>query len=185
MSNEARRRFVVVSGLPASGKTTIARRLEPLLRLPVIDKDEVLEGLFDRELGTAIGSRRRDELSRQADDCLRELSERSDGAILVSFWRRAELSPTSGTPTDWLVDLGRITELHCRCEPATAARRFVGRRRHSGHGDPTVVTGDLLARFGRLAELGPLGIGDLVVVDTTQRSEVDGVEDVADRLAEV
>jgi hypothetical protein len=47
------------------------------------------------------------------------------------------------------------------------------------------VTGDLLARFGRLAELGPLGIGDLVVVDTTQRSEVDGVEDVADRLAEV
>jgi predicted kinase len=35
------RRFVVVSGLPASGKTTIARALAPLLDLPIFDKDEV------------------------------------------------------------------------------------------------------------------------------------------------
>ena len=39
--------FIVVSGLPGSGKTTVARTLASLLDLPVFDKDEILEQLFD------------------------------------------------------------------------------------------------------------------------------------------
>jgi len=41
------KRFIVVSGLPASGKSTLARRLAPALGLPLLDKDEILERLFD------------------------------------------------------------------------------------------------------------------------------------------
>ena len=38
--------FVIVSGLPASGKSTIAVGLAEDLRLPLMDKDAYLEALF-------------------------------------------------------------------------------------------------------------------------------------------
>ena len=43
------KRFVVVSGLPASGKSTLGRALAAAWALPFIDKDEILEALFERE----------------------------------------------------------------------------------------------------------------------------------------
>ena len=38
---------MVVSGLPGSGKTTIGRRLAAALSLPLIDKDDILDRLFE------------------------------------------------------------------------------------------------------------------------------------------
>ncbi len=43
--------FVVVAGLPGSGKTTLARALAVELDLPLISKDTIKEALFDA-LGT-------------------------------------------------------------------------------------------------------------------------------------
>jgi len=40
--------LVIVSGAPASGKTTISRRLENDLGIPVLAKDDIKEMLFDR-----------------------------------------------------------------------------------------------------------------------------------------
>jgi shikimate kinase len=42
-----RKPFVVISGLPGSGKTTLGRRLAPALTLPFIDKDDILDRLFE------------------------------------------------------------------------------------------------------------------------------------------
>jgi hypothetical protein len=42
-----RKPFVVISGLPGSGKTTLGRRLAPILNLPLIDKDDILNRLFE------------------------------------------------------------------------------------------------------------------------------------------
>jgi len=39
--------YVVVSGLPGSGKSALATGLSARLGLPVIDKDVVLEALYD------------------------------------------------------------------------------------------------------------------------------------------
>jgi shikimate kinase len=39
--------LVVVSGLPGSGKTTLGRRLAQALNLPLIDKDDILDRLFE------------------------------------------------------------------------------------------------------------------------------------------
>ncbi|WP_245771051.1 AAA family ATPase [Actinacidiphila guanduensis] len=39
--------FVVVSGLPASGKSTLARGLAGRLGLPLIEKDAILESLYN------------------------------------------------------------------------------------------------------------------------------------------
>ena len=47
MGSQTERIVVVVTGLPASGKTTLSRRLSEALRLPLLSKDLVKESLFD------------------------------------------------------------------------------------------------------------------------------------------
>ncbi|MCP3421254.1 AAA family ATPase [Nocardioides pinisoli] len=61
-------RLVVVSGLPASGKTTVGRLLGERLAMPVIDKDAILEVLFD-SLGCPDRAERT-RLSRASDEVL-------------------------------------------------------------------------------------------------------------------
>jgi predicted kinase len=39
--------LLVVTGLPCSGKTTLARRMSELLSLPLVTKDDIKERLFD------------------------------------------------------------------------------------------------------------------------------------------
>ena len=57
--------FVVFSGLPGSGKSTLARQLAPALGLPLLDKDDFLDALFDeRGIGDLAW---RAALSREAD----------------------------------------------------------------------------------------------------------------------
>src|SRR3546814_11008185 len=94
------RRFVVMSGLPASGKTTLGQRLGAALDLPVLDKDDYLSALFAEH--DDVGPELRSKLSRQADVHLERDARERDAALTISFWRRAELSATSGTPPDGL-----------------------------------------------------------------------------------
>jgi hypothetical protein len=155
---------VVVSGIPASGKSTIARQIAPHLALPVVDKDELLEASFPRPGELASGDRQR--LSREADAVLQRIVEESPRAVVASFWRRPELSVASGTPTDWLRERARVIEVHCVCEPTIAVDRFGRRRRHPAHGDLNKDPTDILAQFRALAALGPLGVGALVSVRT-------------------
>ena len=94
--------FVVVTGLPGAGKTTVGRALAVELGVPLLDKDDILEDLLDRSSDPAT---QRPELSRAADAIFIEHAKLQPAAVLVSFWRRPELSTTSGTPTEWLDDL--------------------------------------------------------------------------------
>lgn len=162
-----------MSGLPASGKTTLGQRLGAALDLPVLDKDDYLSALFAEH--DDVGPELRSKLSRQADVHLERDARERDAALTISFWRRAELSATSGTPTDWLASLGMLTEVHCRCPPVVAAARFIVRRRDSGHGDAARSEADLVEQFEAQARLGPLGIGRTIVVDTEQTVDVRGL----------
>lgn len=158
-------RFIIVSGLPASGKSTIAAALATSLLLPLIDKDDLLERLFQAEGALDVG--RRQELSRVADRDFARRARESDGAILASWWRHPHSEGDSGTPTAWLAALpGARIEVYCQCDPAQAAERFLSRKRHPGHLDGRWTYPALLASFDQQALLGPLRIGDLIEVDT-------------------
>jgi chloramphenicol 3-O-phosphotransferase len=159
-------RFVVLSGLPGSGKSTLARQLAPALNLAVIDKDEILEHLYDSQ-GTGDAGWRRS-LSRESDARLQAEATASHGALLVSHWRLAGMTSDSGTPTAWLTELSqRIVHVHCVCQPEIAAERFCQRKRHPGHLDSMSSYADVLASLCTLARLGPLKIGPRIDVDTS------------------
>src|SRR5262245_56224457 len=166
--------LVVVSGLPASGKSTLSRRLAPALNLPLIDKDDILEGLFE-SLGTGDSDWRK-RLSRASDDVLERVTRSSSGAVIASFWRHRGMLIDSGTPTDWLALISqRIVEVYCECDPDVAAARFINRSRHPGHLDFTRPREEVVARFRALAGIGALEIGKLLRVDTSRGVDADAV----------
>ena len=160
-------RFVIVSGLPASGKSTVGHVIASGLGLPLLDKDVVLESLFERTTPTdALG---RNDLSRRADDAFRANAIGSGGGVLVSWWRHPRSVAESGTPTQWLASLpGAVVEVHCLCAPLVAAKRFVARIRHSGHFDDRRSLAELLIQFNEHAVHGPLGIGSLIEIRTDE-----------------
>jgi gluconate kinase len=166
--------FVVVSGLPGSGKTTLARGLAPALGLPVLDKDDILDRLFaSNGIGDAAWRRA---LSRESDRILAEEAARSNGAILVSFWRLEAMPSDSGTPTDWLrTSSHRIVNVHCVCSEALAASRFHHRTRHAGHRDGDRTEADILQSLRALTRLPPLDFGSRIDVDTSADVDLDSV----------
>ncbi len=167
-------RFVVVTGLPASGKSTIGRQLFSAMALPLLDKDEILEQLFDQH-GVGDGAHR-SALSRAAD---REMETRAMSlpcAVLVSWWRHPRTLVESGTPTQWLASLSApCVELHCRCDPEVAVDRFFARARHPGHLDALKDRHQELARFRELASLGPLGLPAHIEIDAGQSVDIERV----------
>jgi glucokinase len=163
----ADRPIVVVSGLPGSGKSTLAHAVGALMALPVFDKDDILEELFDtRGVGDAEWRR---QLSRESDVILQARVSSSAGAVVTSFWHAPGMPANSGTPTGWLPALSRtIVTVRCDCPPDVAARRFAERSRHVGHLDATRAPADVVGSIEALVPLGHVAIGELVVVDTAQ-----------------
>jgi predicted kinase len=166
-TSRMRKPFVVISGLPGSGKTTLGRRLAPALNLPLIDKDDILDRLFEAKgIGDAAWRRT---LSRESDVILQHEATSSTGAILASFWRVPGMPSDSGTPADWLdAPSHLVVKVHCACALEVAANRFLQRRRHPGHLDGESSSAEILASLRQLTQLPPLDIGQRIDVDTSQ-----------------
>ena len=169
-----RRYFVVISGIPGSGKSTLARRLARALGLPLLDKDTILERLFElKGVGDLLWRRA---LSRESDLLLQDEAAASNGAVLVSHWHLPAMAADSGTPTNWLAKLpAEIVNVHCECDAEVAAERFIRRKRHVGHLDDQKLRPQLLSDIRAVAGMGRLNIGRRVDVDTTEAPELEAL----------
>lgn len=158
---------MVVSGLPGSGKSTLARSLARRLSLPVIDKDVILESLYD-SLG--VGDHAwRSRLSRSSDDIMFALAADAGRAVLDNWWHHE----TAPGRLKGLADL--LIEVHCHCDVALAAERFQARARHPGHFDPQLTPGQVTERVAaiRATYPGPLNLGGpLLTVDTSHPTDI-------------
>jgi predicted kinase len=158
--------LVVVTGPPASGKSSIARELAEELRIPFLSKDELKERLYE-ELGSG--------------DDVEEAIERSATAILYSVARSnlrvgvsvlVESNFDSGSDTGALRELdARIVQVHCGGETDALVRNFAERsasgRRHPGHDDGP-EDADELRRKIESGVWEPLDLpGELIRVDAS------------------
>lgn len=163
--------FVVISGLPASGKSTLASALARAMACAYLDKDAYLEDLF--ELEGAGDAQHRRQLSMRADTMFRDAALEAELAVLCSWWRHPNSTADSGTPTPWLSVAGRdLVEVHCNCSAQVCADRFAGRSRHPGHLDDARSRGAVLHMAQEQEHLGPIFPDRAIVVNTERPVEI-------------
>ena len=158
--------LIVVSGLPASGKSTLAKRLHEALDLPLLDKDDIIVP-FNRQLNpTSIEQKRL--LSSCADEVLIQLAKQVHQGIVCTFWHHPGSPNTPGTNADWLKLMpGHVLEIYCHCTPDTAIERFTIRHQRETMNEPKQKPpGAALSEYKIQAALGPLNITQSLSVST-------------------
>jgi predicted kinase len=169
MGNTFAPALVIVTGPPASGKSTLAARLSADLAVPLIAKDDLKETLFDTlgwgdaERSRAYGAAAVALLFRVADALLAA----GQSLILECNFRPGLAEPE----VDALRRKHpfRPVQVYCYAPVETLSRRFRERwaagRRHPGHVDD--LTGERVLADLAKQPYGPLDIGGpLIRVDT-------------------
>jgi predicted kinase len=161
--------LIVVSGAPATGKSTVAGAVAGRLGLPLLSLDEIKEALADvLGLGDEHWS---DALGDAAAEVVFRLGRTFPGCVAEGWWRRERR-------TRAIDEFAGAAEVFCRCEPTVAvarARARLGVTRHAIHRD--VINPALLDELGAIvAEVRPLGLGGpLVEVDTDGPVDLDSI----------
>lgn len=166
--------LVVVTGMPSSGKSTVAEGLARQLRLPLIAKDGIKESLYE---------------SLGADDVAS--SGRLGGAAYKLIFALAQTMLTSGVsliteanfshdqePEFRALPPHRLMQIHCEAPLSVLLDRYAKRSRHVGHHDAEKIK-ELPARFASGAH-SPLSLdGELIQLDTTHPV---GLDSLAERI---
>jgi predicted kinase len=158
---------VLISGAPGAGKSTLAGPLASELGFALLAKDRIKETLHD-----GLGAPQADlawsrRLGGAAMELLWALAADAPAVVLEANFR-----PHSEYERARIAGLGgRLVEVYCKCPAAVAAQRYAAR---AAAVHPVHVVRALSAEF--LAEFDcPVGLGSLVVVDTTWPVDVGDV----------
>lgn len=134
----SRPRWILITGLPATGKSTLAGHLATRFGVPLLAKDTFKEALLDA--AGPVDAVRSRALSNQSFERLfaqlRELAERGADAVIEGNFRAGEHEQGLRAPP------ARLAQVLCRCDEAARLVRIAARRgdatRHPGHGDATI-----------------------------------------------
>ncbi len=154
---------IYITGLPGSGKSTIGKYISDYLSIPMLDKDDYLEMLFDSQ---GVGdSNWRHKLSREADKLFISEAESRNKIVLVSHWRPKDTSVSYGTPGNWLVHaFNDVIEIYCDCPISVATNRFLNRVRHIGHVDESRSKAEIESWLSEYAAYLPIGFGNCISI---------------------
>ncbi|HLZ83719.1 MAG TPA: AAA family ATPase [Caulobacteraceae bacterium] len=156
-----------MSGLPGSGKSTVAAALAEHLGFCLISKDAMLMTLYEA-FGFGAGDA--------------AASMRTGAAAWAVFWMQARSSPravldTNIQPSDprqmsALRSLGgTMVEVRCECPAELATARYAARGKIGHPAQRHMALDDeRLALYAR-----PIGVGDIIIVDTSLPVDLDSV----------
>lgn len=158
--------MVIVTGPPASGKTTVAKQLAARLRLPLIAKDTIKEALFDAlGAGDLAWSQRLGEATYLAMLALAEDTVAAGASLVLeaNFVRGGEFA------TRLAALPARFVQIHCSAPLEVLVERYRSRERHPGHVDSERI--DALRRAVEAGRHDPLDLpGETIRIDTTSTS---------------
>jgi predicted kinase len=156
--------IVLVSGAPGAGKTTLAKPLAAALGFALLSKDHIKETLHDALPGPTGDLPWSRKLGGASMELLWALAQRSPQVVLEANFR-----PQSSYERGRLQQLpGALVEVYCKCPPAICARRYAQR---APQAHPVHVVKELSPDF--LAEFdGPMGLGNVIDVDTTRSVDI-------------
>jgi predicted kinase len=159
------RSIILVSGAPASGKSTVARALAETFGFSLLSKDTFKESLYD-SLGDVLAKRvpaiedLSRLLSRVAMDMLWSTAPGCPRVILeANFRTKNEEERARFAALD-----GRKLEVYCRCSPEEAARRFrerAARERHHPAHSVKILSAEAMQEYDQ-----PFGLCPVIEVDT-------------------
>jgi predicted kinase len=157
--------LVVVTGMPAAGKTTVARALSQELGLPLVTKDDIKEQLYE---ALGVGDV---EWSQRLGKASYALIFAFCGELLAAGQSViAEANFFAGLDEARFAELPghRLVQIHCTAPLDILLARYQGRTdRHPGHLDSDRAA-ELRQRFEEGTH-APLALGgDLVELDTSR-----------------
>jgi hypothetical protein len=163
------RGFIIVSGPPGSGKTTLAVPLAQRLGLPLLSKDAIKETLHDHLPAMVEPLDWSRALGGASMELIWTLAASFSAGVLEANFR-----PASAYEHQRLAALpAPLVEVFCRCDLALAAERYNARHRAGGR-HPTHVLGEVSVEM--LAEFDwPMALGPVIEVDTTAAVDVEAL----------
>lgn len=170
-------KLIIVTGPPASGKSTLATWLSKQLKIPVLSKDTVRECLFDHlGWGERLWAQKLGKASIALMLHVAKVQLDSGGSIILDN----AFDPTPSTRQfETLHEETKATfvQIVCQAKTETCMKRFKQRakkgNRHVGHGDTAVITQwqDIPPQFKRFSAL-PL-TGKIITVNTEDFALID------------
>jgi predicted kinase len=164
--------LIVVTGMPSSGKTTVAEGLARRLRLPLVAKDEIKESLYE-SLGVGDASSSA-VLGGAAYGLIFALARTMLGsgvsAIVEANFFREQAGEFASLPEH------RLVQLHCEAPLALLLKRYEERSRHAGHHDAEKIK-ELPARSESGTHDALKLAGGLIELDTSEPVDLDALAD--------
>jgi predicted kinase len=162
--------LVAVTGMPSSGKTTVAEGLARRLRLPLIAKDEIKESLYETLGADDVDASARLGVAAYAliFALARSMLDSGVSAIVEANFFEDQKELFESLPAH------RFVEIHCHAPLDVLTERYASRSRHPGHHDAEKIKELPLRMASGVHDALDLP-GALIELDTTRPVDLDAL----------